>query len=412
MLLFLPNIHSSEIKNYEIKDTVVVCYVLPNNLVNETYTITLYNNDNKSFNEFSLLIPHSLSNITINSSPVNIKSQEIIYNEGATKITIGFDREIKPGESVKITYNFIVTDAIYGNSEKQLILNIPISSKKAKITIYLPPGTVILSPQGNLYIHPSGYTITSDGKHQIISWHLELNKPILFTINMKYTFVSFPSENNIENIQTNNKGEYWKFYVIIGLLLILSIGLGGLVIYKHNNERKLKNKVKEVDELRETINKLNSEILNLNETIREKEEKIKELDKKYLSKMKEVEELNNKINQLNNEINKLKEINEFLNYENEKLKDKLNEINKKLEEYRNIKKGILWQFLTDEEKEIIKLVKEYGEITQKEICEITGMNKPKVSRIVSELENRKILKKEKIGRINKIKLTEESEELL
>jgi uncharacterized membrane protein len=68
---------------------------------------------------------------------------------------------------------------------------------------------------------------------------------------------------------------------------------------------------------------------------------------------------------------------------------------------------MLMNILTEEEKMVIKLIKEYKEITQKEIVEITGQTKPKVSRIVSDLEGRGIIKKVKIGRINKLTLSDE-----
>ena len=44
---------------------------------------------------------------------------------------------------------------------------------------------------------------------------------------------------------------------------------------------------------------------------------------------------------------------------------------------------------------------------KKEIVELTGLTKPKVSRIVSDLEGRGIIKKIKIGRINKLTLSDE-----
>ncbi|WP_394296279.1 helix-turn-helix transcriptional regulator [Methanothermococcus thermolithotrophicus] len=63
--------------------------------------------------------------------------------------------------------------------------------------------------------------------------------------------------------------------------------------------------------------------------------------------------------------------------------------------------------LTDEEKMIIGLIKEHGDITQKDLVEITGMTKPKISRMVSDLEQRGIIRKVKIGRINKIVISDD-----
>jgi uncharacterized membrane protein len=64
-------------------------------------------------------------------------------------------------------------------------------------------------------------------------------------------------------------------------------------------------------------------------------------------------------------------------------------------------------FMKEDEKVIIGLVKENEGVVQKRLVEHTGFSKAKISKIVSDLKKRKILRVEKIGRRNKLFLTEE-----
>jgi uncharacterized membrane protein len=64
-------------------------------------------------------------------------------------------------------------------------------------------------------------------------------------------------------------------------------------------------------------------------------------------------------------------------------------------------------FMREDEKILIELIRENEGIVQKRLSDHTGFSKAKVSKIVSELESRDILRIEKIGRRNKLFLTEE-----
>jgi uncharacterized membrane protein len=65
------------------------------------------------------------------------------------------------------------------------------------------------------------------------------------------------------------------------------------------------------------------------------------------------------------------------------------------------------EFMKTDEKQIINLIKENEGLVQKRLVDSTGFSKAKISKIVSELENRKIVRIERIGRRNKLFLTEE-----
>ncbi len=62
------------------------------------------------------------------------------------------------------------------------------------------------------------------------------------------------------------------------------------------------------------------------------------------------------------------------------------------------------EVLREDEQKIMKLIVENDGIDQREIVELTGFSKTKVSKILSELERRGIIRKEPVGRRNKIYL--------
>ncbi len=66
--------------------------------------------------------------------------------------------------------------------------------------------------------------------------------------------------------------------------------------------------------------------------------------------------------------------------------------------------------LKEDEQEIIKIIMESDGIVQRKIQDLTGFSKAKVSKILSELEKRGAIRKEQIGRRNKIYLTEKLKE--
>jgi hypothetical protein len=166
---------------YSIEKINIECIVNPDDTINETITMVIYNDEYKNLSSISYTIPQNVVNLSINSS-VDIGGYSALYNDGVTEIALGFKKPIPPYQYVNVTFHCLITDAIWTKSyAKQLIMNFPISAKNATIKVVLPPGAVILSPKGKLLVTPSGYKITTDGKHQIIIWDLSLNKEITFT---------------------------------------------------------------------------------------------------------------------------------------------------------------------------------------------------------------------------------------
>ncbi|MFQ6136264.1 MAG: helix-turn-helix transcriptional regulator [Candidatus Hydrothermarchaeales archaeon] len=66
--------------------------------------------------------------------------------------------------------------------------------------------------------------------------------------------------------------------------------------------------------------------------------------------------------------------------------------------------------LKEDEQAILKIIMESDGIVQRKIQDLTGFSKAKVSKILSELEKRGAIRKEQIGRKNRIYLTEKLKE--
>jgi len=91
----------------------------------------------------------------------------------------------------------------------------------------------------------------------------------------------------------------------------------------------------------------------------------------------------------------------------EKVLDKTNE-NLELDEAKY--KEVVNKYLTDNEKDVVKIVKENSGISQYDILNfIPTMTKSNLSKIIAKLNSRKILSRIKVGKVNKIYLGEKLE---
>ena len=83
-------------------------------------------------------------------------------------------------------------------------------------------------------------------------------------------------------------------------------------------------------------------------------------------------------------------------------------ISKDLYEYSKIKKELLEEFINfldnDEKKVIQHLLNNNGVSTQYELLQISNSHKVKLHRLLEKLEERGVIEKKKIGKINKIYL--------
>ncbi|WP_292460720.1 winged helix-turn-helix transcriptional regulator [Methanothermococcus sp.] len=444
----------------------ITCNIDQSNKVHETVFLDIYNNNSEDVKNITYIIPQNVYNLKVDSNR-GIESFSKNQKEGSTEIVIKLKNPIKKGEKgyLKISFD---SDIVWDKGYKKLLsVSVPAVDSNFSMTVVLPLGAAVVSPaEGLLSITPQNYVIDTDGKHIYVKWKKKLNASEgYFTATVSYTILTSTYQNQTTTI-SNDK--YYNILIVI--LILLAIGsIYGIIYEKRKNISKtkyieelslkkeelnnklndLKNKVNileseinikdenirklreknkelnnEINELTSKINKLEMEINDKDNTIK----KLKDMNDELLNKVKyyksEITSLNSKINELNElynkEMEKIDELNKYTKSvitEKEetivKLKSTINEyeqiisnLKNTINEYEKTKGEILMNILTEEEKMIIKLIREYKEITQKEIVELTGLTKPKVSRIVSDLEGRGIIKKIKIGRINKLTLSD------
>jgi len=88
---------------------------------------------------------------------------------------------------------------------------------------------------------------------------------------------------------------------------------------------------------------------------------------------------------------------------------------KVIQQKQSLKKNtkIILNFLTDQERKVIEtLLENNGKVQQYELSHLPNLNKLKTHRILVNLEQKGIIKKEKLGKINKIVLNKELYEVL
>ncbi len=66
----------------------------------------------------------------------------------------------------------------------------------------------------------------------------------------------------------------------------------------------------------------------------------------------------------------------------------------------------LLQFFSEDERRIISILLDEGEISQEKLAEITGYSRPKVSRVIAEMVDKKIVERRRRGRTYTLRLTE------
>ena len=77
--------------------------------------------------------------------------------------------------------------------------------------------------------------------------------------------------------------------------------------------------------------------------------------------------------------------------------------------FKPVESGLVSSLLSDTEQEVIKAINSDGGVsTQRRICDKTGYSKSKVSQILSKLEEKEVLKRERWGRTNKVTITKTS----
>ena len=64
------------------------------------------------------------------------------------------------------------------------------------------------------------------------------------------------------------------------------------------------------------------------------------------------------------------------------------------------------EFLTVDERKVVDLIRERGELTQDELPELTGFSKPKISRLIKDLVDRNVVTRKKSGKTYVIRLSD------
>lgn len=435
LIFFLCSLNFSNAIVFE--DYNVVCEIDQNDKIHETIILKIYNDDSEEIKNITYIVPQEISNLVLESDR-GVKSYSSIFNDGSTEITIILEKPIKKGErgGIKIEFD---SDIVWNKLGKKLLsISVPVVPSNFSMSIKLPPGAAVVSPaEGLLSITPQDYVIDTDGKRIFIKWERELKgTEKYFTTTVTYVVLTPENQNTlyfvigglvlfsgfliIRHIRNNRRNKK-EIYELNSQIELLHKELELLNVNLANKEKEIRrleeiheliveeseDLKKKIDNYESKIEKLNSEIENLRISYEKEKEKNKELIDKLKNEIKEKEE---KIKELINCKNLIEEYQKEIAALSEKLKEKEEQIKilkKKIEDYERNKSETLMNILTDEEKMIIELIREHGDITQKDLVEITGMTKPKVSRMVSDLEQRGIIRKVKIGRINKIVISDD-----
>ena len=431
----------------------VVFDIDQNDVVHGDIYLALYNNNSEDIPSITYILPHAIHNLRVTSNKeISFVGQD--HQEGATRIEIKFKNPIKKGERCYINISFdgnMIWDK-YG--KKMFSVTIPAVDANFSMTVMLPRGATVVSPaEGLLSITPQDYTIDTDGKRIYIRWHRRLSKEDrYFTATVSYII---EGGNPIGGVI--EKDFYYNFLLVALTLMVIGAfygiyhekrkvaerertieelsnrvnsllnDLNGLKLELEGKENIITELKRKNSELLEKINKLISQLNTLKGKCIEKDKTIKELKENCEDLKSQLEDYKEEVIKLRVKLEELKEENrrymkelekskkvisekekiiEDLKNTLERYKGNIEELKEKIKEYEKTINKFLMHILTDEEKLIVNLIKKYGVITQKDIVSITGMSKPKVSRIVADLESRGIVKKIKIGRVNKLTLTD------
>ncbi|UXM84403.1 DUF7343 domain-containing protein [Methanococcus aeolicus] len=505
LLLSLGIFNSASAIKFENYD--VVCDIDSNNKINTTINLEIYNNT-EEIKEITYIIPHKINNLNVKSSS-ELDTYSSILSGSSTEVIIKFKNPIKKGEKGNLIITF-TGDLVWDKENKKLLsFSVPAVDSDFTMIIKLPMGASVVSPaEGLLSITPQDYTIDTDGKRIFVKWNKQLrSSDKFFTSTVSYAILA-PNTNNSNIVETQNGRLDTIYYMLCGVLILITLGSFYGIYYEKNKNRRKNNTIKEIlkekekllDEINIIKEKYNDEQIKSNNKLKElekdlenklniathelnlKDESISELNKElnnlknennklnvliselktsleksnndlknklknkdaYIEKIEttnktlnsKISELTLKIEELNKAINAMEQEQEQklqkkqeqelqkeqeykqqidgLNKELLKYRSELRKKEKEIIEFKNLldnyektKEQMFMNILTEDEKMIINLIKSKEEITQKEIVEITGLTKPKVSRIVSDLVERGIIRKVKIGRINKLIISDE-----
>jgi len=470
ILLFIFGvINTDEAIKFEKYD--IIYNIDQNDLVHGTIYLDMYNNNSGDISNITYILPQSINNLKVisnknissvsnyqadGSTKIIIDLKDPIKRGERCYLNISFDSDMIWDKNGRKMFS-VTVPAVDSNFTMTVIL--PMGA------------AVVSPAEGLLSITPQDYTINTDGKRIYIEWKRELSQENkYFTATVSYKLQGIITSTNQSNGITDNL-YYIILVIVLILIIIGSIyGIYYEKRKNTKKNKTIEELFQEKEKLNSKINNLLNDINDLKSKMDLKEDMISKLKEKNEELLKEISKLINELNEIRDKLNKknevieeLKNLNEDLNkkledcirermllnlkieelnkvnksyeeelnalnelnnrnkkilFEREKTieelnntlksyKETINNLKHKIENYEKTKGELLMNILTEDEKMVAKLIKEYGEITQKEIVNITGLTKPKISRIVADLEGRGIIKKIKFGRINKLTLSDE-----
>ncbi|MBP2201667.1 putative membrane protein [Methanococcus voltae] len=445
----------SSVEGLKIQNYDVSCKINTSNIVNETIILKIYNNESEDISQVNFDIPQIFSNPSLKSEH-GVKSYGLSTMEGVTSLTMDFEKPLKPGATTTLSIGFVRDIDIDYEGKKFVTVTVPAYDSRFTMEIALPQGASIVSPaEGILSISPRDYSIETDGKRIYIKWSKDLDADEkFFTSSVNYAILT-PVNPPIDTIHDNT--DYLNVYtislsavIVLLLIIVLYLIYRLKIILKKSiedeeldeekrdeindlrrnleiSEVNLKNCNKEIDKLEKINSKQNLELKELHDDLEfykiknvECNNTITNLESKLKFEKEMNEKLSDAISERDKEIKELEEYQEAcekqkktiyeLNKELTSKKEHIDTLEVKIDKYSVGKAETLLNILTSEEKEIIIIIKEHGTISQKEIVDITGYTKSKISRMISDLEQRGIVEKIKVGRLNKIKLSKNFED--
>ncbi len=304
--------------------------------------------NNESLNSFSLEKP---KDSIIISAESNHNNESIFYSiAGDFYIFKSNNYKDENQYHIKFKTNELSSNIKNSNTFKTYVnFNFPVQELEYKLFINLTTGDII-------EVFPRDYSIMDNS---IIYWKInDLKKDTLFLVS--FDKVSTTKNHNNKDTIISQAIEKNLYYFIGSLLLIILFTL----IYFYR--KLLKNLIRFNLEFNKKNNKDENK-LNLNSNTYENLNK------------KEITEKNNSNNIESNKEN----FEEFIS-----------------------------KYLTDKESEIVLTVKNNQGISQNDILNIIeGIKKSNLSKIITKLDGKKILKRIRVGKINKIYLGEKLKEL-
>ncbi len=349
--------------DYRIEDCNILADVGENGTVSEVVNIALINTGNTSMEKINYTIPNIISDVLLQKTSKKISKYSVSTSEWSSIITFYFDSPLEKGDSVKIALKFKAKGLI-GKLGENFIFRFSYTPApkidSLRLTVLLPRdmlmfGALTENAPPPFNPTPDQMYIDTDTYRSVLVW----NWKDLSDLENVNAFVIFSPTKPLP-IKT---GIPFYIYMVFGLVVLVFLGF--LFTY-HGRFVQLRTE-------------LDYHIGQVKDLVRHREGG-----------------------------NDLKEINE-INLLKEEIKEKESIIEELMNKIERGEPSITLTLLKGDEKIVMEEIMERKEITQKDLQEITGFSKAKLSRLITELEVRGLIRKERWGKTNMIYLSERFE---